>query len=130
MTHARESGSERRLREEIGRIDRSILLLVDARDRAVRRLRSARPRGASEGYGDERAAITAARAWAAETGLPDRLARRVAAWLAHESEGAFAEPRPGREVPSITYEVEPPPASEGPLTVSFPRRALITPRIR
>jgi len=101
--------SELRLREEIGQIDRSILLLVDARDRAVAQLVAGRADRTGLPEGSERDEVALARGWAAETGISERVASRVARWLHQEGARARHEPGLASESPTAIYVVARPP---------------------
>jgi len=84
-------GRDRALLEEIDQIDRSILLLVDARDRAFAQVAGAQRSSSDRSRGTDRGEVDMVRGWAAEVGIAEPVAVRVAHWLIREGVRARGE---------------------------------------
>ena len=115
---------ERRLLEELQEIDRSLLLLVDARDRAVQRVHPrarGKPDPARRALG--RSTRTAILEWGEEIGAGPGLADRLSRWLAAESGQASRRRGPVDTAPTVTCRLRVAPHGRITLRDHPPKRA-------
>ena len=107
--------SVERLRSEIETVDRSIVLLLGARERAQHRLLAVKASAGIAGIDpeQERRVIARARAWARESGSDEQLAAEVIRLALESGKRAYFENRS-----------DPPPFVPGRETVARERRGL------